>query len=136
MTISVLGDTDLEPNETVNYAVSITSGPASLGLSTGTLTIVNDDVPVLFINEVDGDQTGADTQEFIELFGAPNTSLLGTTLVLFNGSNDLSYASYDLDAYSLDGNGFFVIGNAATPGVDLVFADNFLQRWKIHSTHG
>jgi hypothetical protein len=127
LTISVLGDTDLEPNETVNYAVSITSGPASLGLSTGTLTIVNDDVPVLFINEVDGDQTGADTQEFIELFGAPNTSLLGTTLVLFNGSNDLSYASYDLDAYSLDGNGFFVIGNAATPGVDLVFADNFLQ---------
>ncbi|MBL8001394.1 MAG: lamin tail domain-containing protein, partial [Flavobacteriales bacterium] len=127
VTIPVFGDTDVEPNETVNYTLGITSGPAVLGLSTGTLTIVNDDVPTIFINEVDADQTGTDNQEFIELYGTPNASLTGTTLVFYNGSNDLSYASFDLDGFTLDANGFFVVGNTAVPGVDLVFTDNILQ---------
>ena len=35
--------------------------------------------------------------------------------------------SYDLDGYSTDGNGYFVLGNAAVSGVDLVFSDNGLQ---------
>ncbi|MBI1369372.1 MAG: hypothetical protein GC162_12055 [Planctomycetes bacterium] len=83
----------------------------------------------IVINEVDSDTPGADTAEFIELYdgGAGNTSLAGMVLVLYNGSNDQSYAAFDLDGFSTDANGFFVLGNAAVPGVDLVFADGLLM---------
>ena len=49
----------------------------------------------IFINEVDADQTGADTGEFIELYdgGVGNTPLDGYVLVLINGSNLQSYLS-------------------------------------------
>ena len=79
------------------------------------------------INEADADQVGTDAGEFVELYGTPGTSLNGLVVVFFNGSNDLSYAAFDLDTYSLDTNGFFVLGNTAVPNVDLVFAGNLLQ---------
>jgi Tol biopolymer transport system component len=86
-------------------------------------------IPPLIINEVDSDTPGSDTMEFIELFGGGvgNTPLDGLVLVFYNGSNDQSYAAFDLDGFSTDANGYFVLGNAAVPGVDLVFADNTLQ---------
>ena len=81
------------------------------------------------INELDSDQAGTDAAEFVELFdgGAGNTSLTGMVVVFYNGSNDLSYAAFDLDGYSTDASGYFVLGNTGVPGVDLVFAGNFLQ---------
>jgi hypothetical protein len=87
------------------------------------------EAPLIIINEVDADTPGTDAAEFIELFdgGIGNTPLDGYVVVLFNGSNDLSYAAYDLDGYSTDANGYFVIGNAGVPGVSIVFAGNFLQ---------
>ncbi len=81
----------------------------------------------IVINEVDSDTPGSDVLEFVELFGPANESLDGMVLVLYNGSNDLSYAAFDLDTYSLDANGFFVIGNAAVANVDLVIPANTLQ---------
>lgn len=75
----------------------------------------------LLINEVDADQTGTDSVEFIELYdgGAGNTSLDGYVIVLFNGSDDQSYSpAYDLDGYSTDANGYFVIGSSLVPNVD------------------
>ena len=81
----------------------------------------------IYINEVDADTNGADTLEFVELFGPPNAPLNGLVVVLFNGSDDQSYNAFDLDGFALDGNGFFVIGNAAVPGVDLVVASNAIQ---------
>ena len=83
----------------------------------------------VIINEVDSDTPGTDAAEFIELYdgGVGNTSLNGLVIVLYNGSNDLSYAAFDLDGRSTDANGYFVLGNAAVPGVDLVFAGNLLQ---------
>ncbi|WP_372938338.1 DUF5689 domain-containing protein [Seonamhaeicola sp.] len=66
----------------------------------------------IVINEVDSDTPGTDTAEFIELLWTPNTALDGYVVVLFNGGgDDLSYAAYDLDGYSTDSNGFFVIGS-------------------------
>ncbi len=82
------------------------------------------------INEVDSDTPGTDTQEFIELYdgGAGNTNLSGLVVVLYNGSNDLSYAAYDLDGYSTDANGYFLLGNAGVvPTPSIIFSDNFLQ---------
>lgn len=74
------------------------------------------------LNELDMDQPGTDTDEFIELFGDAGTSLDGLVIVLFTGATDLSYDAYDLDGYSLDANGFFVLGSATVPNVDMVLA--------------
>ena len=71
----------------------------------------------VLINEVDADQVSTDSAEFVELFdgGTGNTDLSGQVLVLFNGSSDSSYLAVDLDGFSTNGTGYFVIcGNAAT----------------------
>jgi endonuclease G len=83
----------------------------------------------LIINELDSDQNSTDTGEFIEIYdgGVGHTPLDGLTLVFYNGSNDLSYFALDLDGRVTDASGYFVVGNAAVPGVGLTFADNFLQ---------
>ncbi|VAW42857.1 Alkaline phosphatase, partial [hydrothermal vent metagenome] len=77
----------------------------------------------LIINEVDADQTSTDDAEFVELFdgGIGNTDLTGHVLVFFNGSDDASYASFDLDGFSTNANGYFVLcGDAAnTANCDL-----------------
>ncbi|HUS11817.1 MAG TPA: Ig-like domain-containing protein, partial [Pyrinomonadaceae bacterium] len=83
----------------------------------------------IVINELDSDTPGVDAAEFVELYdgGVGNTSLTGLVVVFYNGSNDLSSAAFDLDGFSTDANGYFVLGNTAVPGRDVVFADNFLQ---------
>ncbi|MFT5890699.1 MAG: hypothetical protein ACI9Y7_000792, partial [Dokdonia sp.] len=81
------------------------------------------------INEVDADTAGTDILEFVELYdgGVGNTALDGLTLVFYNGSNNLSYASYDLDGQTTNADGYFVIGNAAVANVSLVIPSNGLQ---------
>lgn len=83
----------------------------------------------VIINEVDSDTPGTDVMEFVELYdgGTGFTPLDGLVVVFYNGSNDLSYASFDLDGFSTNASGFFTLGNAAVPGVSLVFANNLLQ---------
>jgi predicted extracellular nuclease len=82
------------------------------------------------INELDADNPSTDSLEFIELYdgGQGSTALDGLVLVLFNGSDDASYDAIDLDGYSTDSNGYFVIGSASVANVDLVsFTTNGLQ---------
>jgi len=80
------------------------------------------------INEVDADTPGTDTMEFIEIKWTPNTSLDGYVVVLFNGSNDTSYDAYDLDGFSTDANGFFILGNSGIANVDIdMGASNKIQ---------
>lgn len=81
----------------------------------------------VIINEVDAEISGIDDLEFVELYGPPNTSLNGLSLVFYNGSDDASYEVFDLDGFSLDADGFFVLGNAAVTNVDRIFPDNILQ---------
>lgn len=78
----------------------------------------------LLINEVDADQVGTDNGEFVELFdgGVGNIDLSGLVLVLYNGSDDASYGSIDLDGFSTNAAGYFVIcGNDVfgVPNCDL-----------------
>ncbi len=77
----------------------------------------------VIINEFDADNVSTDGAEFIELYdgGTGATSLTGLALVFYNGSNDLSYQSFDLDGHSTDSDGYFVLcGNAANvPNCDL-----------------
>ena len=65
----------------------------------------------IVINEIDVDQDGTDNAEFIELLWTPNTSLDGYIVVLFNGSDDKSYASYYLDGFTTDANGIFILAS-------------------------
>jgi len=81
----------------------------------------------IVINEIDSDSPGTDVLEFVELYGEPNESLDGMVLVFYNGSNDLSYFSLNLDGYSLDANGFFVAGNIGVSAAAVTFPDNTLQ---------
>jgi len=86
------------------------------------------DVASIVINEINCDNPGGpDTQEFIEFFGSPNALLDSLVIVFYDGTSGQSYAAFDLDGYTLDENGFFVIGNANTLNVDLVFGNATFQ---------
>ncbi|MCK4394944.1 endonuclease, partial [Candidatus Bipolaricaulota bacterium] len=86
--------------------------------------------PDVVINEVDCDTLGTDDHEFVELYdgGAGNTALDGLVVVFYNGNNDASYNSFDLDGYSTDGDGYFLLGNSGvSPTPSIIFSDNGLQ---------
>lgn len=87
------------------------------------------------INEIDPDTPSADTKEIIELKSATaNFSLDGYVLVLYNAtstapySGTLSYYAIDLDGYSTDINGNFLIGNVLlSPTPSISIPDAMLQ---------
>ncbi|HJR79399.1 MAG TPA: ExeM/NucH family extracellular endonuclease [Anaerolineales bacterium] len=84
----------------------------------------------MIINEVDSDTPGTDAAEFVELYdgGAGNTDLSGLAVVFYNGNGDVSYAAFDLDGFSTDANGYFLLGNSGvTPAPGIVFGSNVLQ---------
>ena len=83
----------------------------------------------IIINEVDADTPGLDAAEFIELYdgGVGNTSLDGLVVVLYNGNDDASYAAFDLDGFSTNAEGYFVLGNSGVSNVGLVFSNGTLQ---------
>ncbi len=93
------------------------------------------DSPIV-INEVDADTASSDVLEFVELYdgGAGNTPLDGLVVVFYNGSDDRSYNpagfpnAIDLDGFSTDADGYFLLGNAAVvPAPSIVFPGNSLQ---------
>lgn len=104
---------------------SATPLPSTTATTTGG-TPVGTPVAAL-INEVDADSSGADTAEFVELFGPAGAPLDGLCLVAYNGSNDRAYLVLDLDGKSFTAAGLFVIGNAGVATVGLTFADNAMQ---------
>ena len=108
--------TDTDQNNVDLSARCISPGEANLAASTDCPDPSAGPSSPVVINEVDADTPGTDVAEFVELFdgGTGNTPLDGLVLVLFNGSDDASYQSYDLDGQSTDADGYFVLcGNAA-----------------------
>ena len=93
------------------------------------VTILDDDAPVIVINEVDSDSLGSDTAEFVELYdgGVGNVSLNGMTLVFFNGNTDVAYRVIPLDGQVTDANGFFLAANEGVAGADITFINGGLQ---------
>jgi hypothetical protein len=84
------------------------------------------------INELDSDTESVDTKEFIEIkTSTPFESLDGYLLVLFNGSTsggDASYYNLDLDGFTTDINGLFVLGAAdVSPIADFLLPENTIQ---------
>ncbi len=128
---------DFSANETVTvtiFAANVTDqdavDPPDNMTADYTLSFTTMAVPGgVVINELDSDTPGTDALEFVELFdgGVGNTSLDGLVVVFYNGSGDISYAAFDLDGFSTDANGYFVLGNAGVANVVLVFPGNTLQ---------
>jgi len=105
---------DAQPGEAIN-----TPGATNVAIAPP--------LPDVVINEVDADTPGIDSEEFVELFGDPGAPLDGLVVVFYNGNGDVSYAAFDLDGFNLDGDGFFVLGNAAIAAAEIVFPNNGLQ---------
>ena len=118
-----------------NYIVEITAtnndGTPQIG--TCNLSVVVNAPPPpspMIVNELDSDTPSTDDEEFVELYdgGLGNTDLSGLVVVFYNGDTvgDTSYARFDLDGYSTNASGYFVLGNSSvTP--DLTFANGTLQ---------
>jgi hypothetical protein len=98
-----------------------------------TLFISNFVVSQVFINELDADTPSSDNLEFLELKSTtPNFSLDGYVLVFYNGftsgTGNLSYNAIDLDGYSTDINGIFLLGNSlVSPSPTLVIPNSTIQ---------
>ncbi|TWU41279.1 Calx-beta domain protein [Novipirellula aureliae] len=125
-------EVDFDPSATGvrNAMVNITSDDADEGAYDFAIsgTGVNATTADIVINEVDSDTVGTDADEFIELYGPAGTSLDGLVLVLYNGSNDGAYDAIDLDGQVIPADGYFVIGSASVPNVDMVeFTTNGVQ---------
>ncbi len=79
----------------------------------------------LFINEIDYDQTGTDTGEFLEIAG-PAGTYENVTLDHYNGNGGALIWSFDLPTFTLSdeasGYGFYVFGVAGVPNVDYEFS--------------
>ncbi len=83
----------------------------------------------IIINEIDTDQTGSDTAEFIELYdgGIGNTSLNGMILAFINGDNKQVYFKIDLSNYNTNSEGYLVAGNQSITNRSHTFSDGKLQ---------
>ncbi len=87
----------------------------------------------VYINELDADTPSSDNLEFLELKSTtPNFSLDGYVLVFYNGftsgTGNLSYNAIDLDGYSTDINGIFLLGNSlVSPSPSLVIPNATIQ---------
>lgn len=123
ITIAITGDTVVEPDETFTITLTSPTGGSTLGTASATGTITNDDVgapppaPVVFINELHYDNTGADVGEFIEVAGTAGINLTGWTLVLYNGTGGAPYATINLTGTIDDeGAGFGALSFAGPSG--------------------
>lgn len=137
ITLDVLGDTQVESDEMFSVVLSNANGGTLLGTATATGTIVNDDVaptPVanVFINEINYDPAGADTNETIEIAGLAGTDLSGWRIVLYNGNGGVAYAATGgstsgiaLSGVIADQNNGFGTVSVAAPGLQNGAPDGF-----------
>ena len=95
VSVAIAGDTVIEGDENFTVSLSAPTGSAALGDASGAGTILNNDRNV-FINEIHYDDDGGDAAEGVEIAGAAGTSLAGWSFVLYNGSNNNSYATIAL----------------------------------------
>ena len=87
------------------------SGLKKLGFLAITSGIAFTSNAAVIINEIDYDQPGTDTAEFIELFNSDTSevSLQDYSVDLINGSNSTPYRNIDLSGFSISASGYFVI---------------------------
>ena len=100
-------------------------------LSVLTLLLFNFSFSQVYINEIDADNSGFDTTEFVELKStSANLPLDGYVLVFYNETNNLSYFAIDLDGFTTDINGIIHFGNSAVsppPSSAAIFTNSTIQ---------
>lgn len=75
----------------------------------------------VYLNEIYASHAGTDTQEFVELIGTPGASLANVMLLVVEGDGASSGTldrAYDLSAFSIPADGFFVLGTAGVVARD------------------
>jgi len=84
----------------------------------GTNPVVADAPPRLVINEVDYDQPGTDTTEFVEVLnkGTNTINLAHHALAFINGNNDLEYLRVNLNG-ALSGGQYLVVASTNLTGI-------------------
>ena len=87
------------------------SGLIKIGLFAFTSSMALTGNTAIIINEIDYDQPGTDTAEFIELFnsGGLAVSLDNYSIGLINGRDSSSYRNIDLSGFNISSNGYFVV---------------------------
>ena len=121
-------DTAVSPNP---------SGYFALALACVATLVTRAQGPTVFINEFHYDNAGADTGEFVEIAGPAGTSLVGYSVVLYNGSGGASYSTVALTgAIPNQQNGFGALAfayavngiqNGAPDGIVLVGPAGVIQ---------
>ncbi len=88
----------------------------SLGLLALTSCMTLSSHAAVVINEVDYDQPGTDSAEFIELFntGSVIISLDNYSIDLINGSNSSSYRNINLTGFNINASSYFVVCSNAS----------------------
>lgn len=102
VSVSIYDDADSD-DETIE--LTITENPVTgvtISSAVHTLTIIDDDVPVMFINEFHYDDDGVDDGEFVEIAIESSFSgnLADIEVVLYNGNGGASYDSETLDNFT------------------------------------
>lgn len=113
----------LIPGQGLAPCPGFSTAPRPVSLAATQISIV--------INEINSDNPFIDTAEFVELYdgGRGNTSLLGVTIVFFDGTlpGNQAYGAIDLSQYSTDMYGYFTIGSElVSPAPHLVICDHFI----------
>ena len=85
----------------------------------------------IIINEIDYDQPGTDTAEFIELYnsGTSTISLDNFSIDLINGSTLSSYRTIDLSGFDINANGFFVVCGDASQVANCNYSFTTTNGW-------
>ena len=85
----------------------------------------------VILNEIDYDQPGADTAEFIELFnnGSTSVSLENYSIELVNGRDASVYRSIDLSGFNIDANSYFVVCGNATLVLNCDYSFAAINSW-------
>src|SRR5690606_28842028 len=80
------------------------------------------DPAALRLNEVYASHSGVDDREMIELVGTPGASLSGYVVAAIEGEGAISGtldAAWDLSAFVMPGDGYFVLGDSGVAARDL-----------------
>ncbi|MEM6495195.1 MAG: lamin tail domain-containing protein [Pseudomonadota bacterium] len=123
VTLTVAGDTDIEPNETLTLLIdSVSAGTIDAAAASATGTILNDDFAPqgpaeIFINEIHYDNSGADVGEGVEIAGPAGTDLTGWTLELYNGNGGVVYDTIALSGIIPDQDDGYGTLSFATTGI-------------------
>jgi hypothetical protein len=124
--LSINNDADLN-NETIIIDISVTSGTATLGISQHTVTVTDDDIPNIIINEILADPAATDPRpsidsngdsnfnstedEFIELVNLDSTSHLLTGYTISDGTG----VRHNFGAILIPAGGSVVLFGGGTP---------------------